>query len=477
MTLPEEFEKMVRAYGDTYAATLLDALATESSVSVRANTLKGAAPLPADGPVPWCPTGVYLAERPLFAADAAWHQGLYYVQDASSMVYTTVVADIVARFFNGDAVRYLDACAAPGGKTIAALEALPHDSFVVANELDRRRANILYENITKYGAPNVAVTRGDASALGRLHSVFDIIVVDAPCSGEGMMRKEEEAVRQWSPALIESCAATQREILASLWSALKPGGVLIYSTCTFNRSENEDNVAFIAGELGGESIDLNLDRFNGVLKGFDTALHSYRFTPGHIRGEGLFIAALRKPGDASDTPAPRTARDKKHGKEQRAPRAAGDFAHAHVANAADYVEIDTAERTELVPRRHQQFVADVVKATGALRAGIPLCTVKGRDTVPCHELAVSAALVPGSFPEWEVDYPAAMAYLRGESLADVPDTLPKGTVLLLHNGRPLGFAKNIGRRANNLYPDAFRLRLDARVLNEQKPLITLNPKQ
>ncbi|MDE6467949.1 MAG: RsmB/NOP family class I SAM-dependent RNA methyltransferase, partial [Muribaculaceae bacterium] len=430
MTLPEEFVKMVRACGDAYAAPLLDALATESSVSVRANTLKGAAPCPADGAVPWCNTGVYLAQRPLFAADAAWHQGLYYVQDASSMVYTCVVADIAARFFNGEPLRYLDACAAPGGKSIAALEALPPESFVVANELDRRRANILYENITKHGAPNVAVTRGDASALGRLHEAFDIIAVDAPCSGEGMMRKEEEAVRQWSHSLIESCAATQRQILTSLWNALRPGGVLIYSTCTFNRSENEDNVAFIARELGGESIDLGLDRFTGVLKGFDTDFHSYRFTPGHIRGEGLFMAALRKPGDAAHTLESKISRNKKHGKEQRAPRPAGDFARAHITNAGDYVEIDTAERTELVPARHQQFVADVVKATGALRAGIPLCTVKGRDTVPCHELAMSAALAPASFAQWEVDYATAMAYLRGESIADVPQTLPKGIVLL-----------------------------------------------
>ncbi|MDE5661108.1 MAG: RsmB/NOP family class I SAM-dependent RNA methyltransferase, partial [Muribaculaceae bacterium] len=221
---------MLRSLGDGYAMPLIEALATPPSVSIRANTLKDRTVPDGAALVPWCDNGFYLPSRPLFAADPAWHQGLYYVQDASSMVYSHVVA-MISRMLEpqaGHGLRYLDACAAPGGKSTAALEVLPADALVVANEYDRHRANILAENIAKSGAPNAVVTRGDAARFGRMHDAFDIVAVDAPCSGEGMMRKEPEAVRQWSEALVADCAATQRRLLESLWEALRPGGVLIY---------------------------------------------------------------------------------------------------------------------------------------------------------------------------------------------------------------------------------------------------------
>ncbi len=451
---------MIESFGADYAAPLLSALATPAQVSVRANALKGYAPPAGADLVPWWPQGFYLDERPLFAADPAWHQGLYYVQEASSMIYTEAVRRVAALVASGEPLRYLDACAAPGGKTISALAALSPDDFVVANELDRHRANILYENIARYGATNVGLSRGDALRYSKLKEAFDIIAVDAPCSGEGMMRKEPEAVAQWSPSLIASCAAVQREILAGLWRALKPGGVLIYSTCTFNRSENEENIDRLIAETGATSLDLGLDTFTGVRRGIGTDSFCYRLSPGHVRGEGIFIAAVRKPGECR----------RADGKDRKtAPCSA--FAKAHVAASDELTEVMCADRLEVRPRAHARFIASLEPAVSLMRGGLPVAITKGRDMVPVHDLALSAALIPGSFPLLELDYAAALDFLRGESMSDIPSDLPRGFFTPAYAGVPLGFAKNIGRRANNLMPDALRLRLDPRGLSQPEPLV------
>lgn len=464
MALPAQFVDMLRGFGPAYSAPLLAALDTAPSVSVRANTLKGLQAKDKADPVPWCEAGFYLSSRPLFAADPAWHQGLYYVQDASSMVYDTVVRTLVARYFaDTSSLRYLDACAAPGGKSIAALEALPSDALLVANEYDGHRANILLENLTKAGAPNVAVSRGDACAYRRLPEAFDIIAVDAPCSGEGMMRKEAEAVAQWSPSLIEQCAATQRHIVESLWEALCPGGVLIYSTCTFNRTENELMVSHIADTFGAKSIELGLDRFAGVFGGIDTPHHCYRFAPGHVRGEGLFVSALRKPGNSTHREVRGSAARQKPKPEAKA------FAERHISRPEAYTIQVSDDSIRLVPTSHAAFLQEASTKVRFLNCGLCAATLKGREYAPTHALALSTALAPGSFGNIATDYHGAMSYLRGESLSEVPPEVPKGYVLACYGGRPLGFVKNIGRRANNLYPDALRLRLDARTLPAEAP--------
>lgn len=464
MALPAAFVDMLRGFGPAYSAPLLAALDTAPSVSVRANTLKGIIPPHKADLVPWCEAGFYLDRRPVFAADPAWHQGLYYVQDASSMIYDAAVRAVVERFFaDTPRLRYLDACAAPGGKSIAALEALPPDALLVANEYDRHRANILLENLTKAGSPRVAVSQGDAAAYRRLPEAFDIIAADAPCSGEGMMRKEPEAVAQWSPALIEQCAATQRHIVESLWEALLPGGVLIYSTCTFNRTENELMAAFVADSLGGESIDLGLDRYEGIFRGFDTQHHCYRLAPGHVRGEGLFIAALRKPGQGSRR-EPRATSQSPHLQPE-----ARDFAMRHIDAPGRFDIAAEGDSLRLVPHDHAPFLREAASKVRLISAGLTAATLKGREYAPAHPLALSTALKADSFATLDLDYRGAMSYLHGESLTDLPDGLARGYALACHGGRPLGFIKNIGRRANNLYPDAMRLRLDSRSLPAEAP--------
>lgn len=459
--LPDEFVSRLRAEG---LADVADALATtEPSLAVRVNRRRAVA-LPGGERVAWLPeTGIYLNSRPLFAADPAWHQGLYYVQDASSMAMTRAVAHIVAEYFDGRPVRYLDACAAPGGKTIAALEALPAGSAVVANEADRRRADILLENLGKYGADNVAVTCRDAAALGAERSLagaFDIVAIDAPCSGEGMMRKEPEAIRQWSPALIDACAREQQHIIDGLWPAVAPGGVLIYSTCTFNRAENEERLEALAALPDAEPIALPFSEAEGVSAGLATDLPCYRFMPGRVRGEGLFMCAVRKRTDGRGA----AFKGKFGGKVD--PEATA-FARRHFL-LDDHAVVATHSGTALVPQAHMSFFA-AIDELRPLRCGLPLCQVKGRDVVAAWPTAYSSLLRRNSLPALELSREAdmvnlsreaALAYLHGDSLSDIPANLPRGLALATHAHAPLGFIKNIGRRANNLYPTPLRLRLD-----------------
>ena len=290
--IPEGFKQMASALPGVDAAALISALETEPEVSVKLNRrmvrrLTGREFLTAGEagdllgyaglePVPWCRSGFYLPERPQFTLNPLLHAGLFYVQDASSMVYETMLGEHLGDMPPGLA---LDLCAAPGGKSTSMLNALPDGWHLVANEFTPNRAPALLENLTKWGYPDVTVTN---SATGRLATggpLFSIVAVDAPCSGEGMMRKEETARAQWSPGLVKQCAALQREILSDAVEALLPGGLLVFSTCTFNTTENDDNVAWLQEYHGLELLE-----------------QPRRFMPHITRGEGLFAAIFRKPG-------------------------------------------------------------------------------------------------------------------------------------------------------------------------------------
>ena len=253
--IPALFSDQLRELLPTEAKALLASLDEEASVSVRLNQRKTETPpasLPIGEAIPWAkPVGFYLDGRPAFAADPLWHAGVYYVQEASSMLLR-----LVAPLLGEEPLRALDLCAAPGGKSTLLLDLLPEGSTLVSNELIRSRAQILAENIQKWGGVHSVVTSTEPQRLGRLREQFDFILVDAPCSGEGMFRKEEEARRQWTPGLVESCARQQREILDDIWPALAPGGLMVYSTCTFNRQEDEDMLAYLVEELGAEPVAL-----------------------------------------------------------------------------------------------------------------------------------------------------------------------------------------------------------------------------
>ncbi|MDE5554562.1 MAG: rRNA cytosine-C5-methyltransferase [Muribaculaceae bacterium] len=449
MKLPEEFIAEIESYGAACLAGVADALAsTEPEVSVRVNEAKGAK-VPKDAEkVAWCETGFYLSERPQFTFDPALHQGLYYVQDASSMAIAQAIAHI-AEAAGNQAMKYLDACAAPGGKTTAAIASLPSGSVVVANEYDYRRAAILAENLAKWGAPSVIVSRGDTARFTNLRNCFDIIAADVPCSGEGMMRKDDEAVAQWSQALVAECAARQREIVNNLWEALRPGGWMIYSTCTFNRHENEEMVDYICDELGGETIDIGLNGVAGVASAVNSDRYCYRFVPGRVRGEGLFMSVIRKNGNQS-------ANEPKMAKKPLTliGKAPGDGLKAMEWLQGDYELATLGESVIAIPKDNAKWMRATASWLDVVSIGVNVATVKGRDVIPSQELALSTALNRNEFQSVELDYPTAISYLRHEAISI---EAPRGFVLLTYGSIPLGFVKNLGNRANNLYPSAWRI--------------------
>lgn len=412
-----------------------------------------------DGRVAWCHEGLYLKTRPAFTFDPSLHQGRYYVQDAASMAVGTVIGEIVMRL-GGQPLTVLDACAAPGGKTLSITDALPAGSLVVANEFDFRRAEILKENIAKWGAETpVIVSRGDTARFRKLLPMFDVILVDAPCSGEGMMRKDPVARSQWTPALVKECAARQREILDNIWGALRPGGYLVYSTCTFNTAENEEQIARFAADNDAAFIPLPLKAgAHGIAGSLITDVEAARFTPGKTRSEGLFVSAIQKPGSQAGQPAA----IKKSKPTKKSKTIPGVSQIAKWLNTEGIEFISRGDAVEGIPAAHIKTVQALQRELDIISIATEIATLKGRDFIPSQALAMSAILAPDAFQHVETDNDTALAYLRREAVTLGADT-PRGFILLTHNGYPLGFVKNMGNRSNNLYPAPWR------ILSRQQP--------
>ena len=441
MNLPEAFIEQLRGLlPDEWEALIAAITATEPSVAVRVNEARGAAVPDAARRVPWCDQGFYLEGRPAFTFDTDWHAGRYYVQDASSMFIAHVIRHLVHQ-----PVRYLDLCAAPGGKTTAAIQALPAGSMVVANEIVPPRARVLADNVIRWGDSRCVVTSNAPTHFGKLTHFFDVIAADVPCSGEGMMRKDDEAVIQWSPTLVTQCAQRQREILTDAWQALRPGGLLIYSTCTYNRQENEDIADFIVNELGATSLEVPVEASWNIHPAIGSGCHCYRFMPHRVDGEGLFMAAFRKDGD-SPTQVIRI--------KERTAKKLDETVKNWLSAPEDFVIEEQGDLLVAVPQDIRREVAAMRATLNVLHAGVELATVMGRKTVPHPALAMSSARAADAFPICEVDYPAALRYLRGESITVDG---PRGYVLIAHNGAVLGLANNLGNRANNLYPKPLRI--------------------
>ncbi len=419
----------------------MDAItSTEPSVAVRVNDARAATVPNGARQVPWCNQGFYLNDRPAFTFDPDWHAGRYYVQDASSMFISHVI-----KHFIHEPVRYLDLCAAPGGKTTAAIQALPQQSLVVANEIVPPRARVLADNIIRWGSPHCVVTSNAPAHVGKLTHFFDVIATDVPCSGEGMMRKDDEAVAQWSPQLVEQCAERQRGILTDAWNALRPGGLLIYSTCTYNRQENEEIADFIVNELGATSLEVPVEPSWNIHPAIGSDAHCYRFMPHRVDGEGLFMTVFRKDGDAPRQDIRLKGKNTKK---------CDEIGKNWLDDPDDFAIEQQGDLYVATPVEWRNEVAALQASLNVLHAGVKLATVMGRKTMPHPALAMSSARASEAFPVCEVDYPTGLRYLRGESIAVDG---PRGYVLIAHEGAVLGFANNLGNRANNLYPKSQRI--------------------
>lgn len=456
MTLPEEFQQnMKQIIPQEEYESFIKSLSDDSQpTSIRVNCNKSSVAEISKHfsnsenceifPVSWCEEGLYLSSRPAFTLDPHLHAGAYYVQEASSMFITQVIRTQIDK-----PVNCLDLCAAPGGKSTAAISVLPEGSQIVSNEIDRRRARILAENITKWGFPYATVTSNAPKDFKNLHHVFDVIITDVPCSGEGMFRKDEGAIADWTPKKVKECAELQHEIINSIWNCLKPGGLLIYSTCTYNISEDEEMVDYVCRELGGVTVEIPTEENWNIHKPLIGKHSCYRFMPHFTKGEGLFMCAIRKDEDTV-----LTAKLKKPLKSSV--KVAKDI--------SDWVDIDvTLEQNQegticAIPISHKELHDQLVfNGLYILQSGIELGTVKGKDIIPSHNLAMSTAISDKAFPTYEVDLDIALDYLRRQTFV-LPEDAPKGYVILTYHNLRLGFAKNLGNRCNNLYPEQWRIR-------------------
>lgn len=528
MNLPASFIESTRSLlGNEEYEKLANALQQESPVSIRLNlnklsieseelrvnctALHSHSPLSTINssflPVPWSTEGYYLERRLTFTFDPLFHAGCYYVQEASSMF----VEQALRQYVSGPVVM-LDLCAAPGGKSTHARSVLPEGSLLVANEVIRNRSQILAENLTKWGHPDVVVTNNDPVDFSSLSSFFDVILTDVPCSGEGMFRKDPVAIDEWSPENVEICWQRQRRIIADIWPALKPGGILIYSTCTYNMKEDEENVCWIQREFGAEPLSLDvLDEWNITgnllsgnaeenekaesmgesesigesesteepetsrsLKLTTEKTPVYHFFPHKTKGEGFFLAALRKPGTDADTASvytepsfSRVKASKKKDKRGGGGASSSPVSKENLAMAKSWLNDESSERYLLLVEgaEIQAFPQQYIDKLDAMKqnlkivsAGVRVGEVKGKDLIPNHALSMSTSLLrQGVFSTEEVSYEQAIAYLRKEAIV-LPTTAPRGYVLLTYRNIPLGFVKNIGNRANNLYPQEWRIR-------------------
>ncbi len=456
--LPKDFtESITRLLGAAEADSLCRAIeAGNSPVSIRRNPAKDCPELPAPvrGGVPWCKEGVYLTERPRFTYDPLLHAGCYYVQEAASM-FVEKAYETIARDFTPQ--RLLDLCAAPGGKSTLWRSLLPEGSLLVANEPIMPRAYVLAENLAKWGSPDVVCTAAFPEAFNPLGSFFDVVAADVPCSGEGMFRKDEGAIAEWSIEAVDACAARQREIILSVWPALRQGGYLVYSTCTFNREENEDNVAWICQELGAETVEIPVDEAWQISR--DTTgqgLHAYHFFPHRTEGEGLFLALLRK---TSEAPVMKEKKKKKQGQSLPRCTSEGCSQMAGWLQGGEAFKLLQTDESHVIALR-ETLAADAWRVASSVRtltAGIALAETKGRKIIPQHALALSTCLAADAFPKVELTLDDALSYLRRESLT-LPSGVPRGYVVTTYKGHALGFVNNLGSRANNMYPTEWRIR-------------------
>lgn len=451
---PDFIAGLTESVGRENAAVFLAALDTPPSVSIRYNPYKLVEVMEGE-PVPWSGWGRMLAERPSFTLDPKFHAGAIYVQDSSAMYVGHAFRKILSQVADsqgedGPIIRVLDLCAAPGGKTTdlaASLRETFGNRFIlVANEVMKQRAAILCDNVARWGDPNIVVTSVDPAAFARYAGFFDIIVADVPCSGEGMFRKDEEALRQWSADNVTLCAARQKRIVSDVWQALAQGGVLVYSTCTFNLDENDRNVGWIAAELGAQVIDTQCDNSEVIKTGTGCLL-----LPGRVPGEGQFCAALQKTASAGrmDWRAMQTRK---------------------------FVAVDRKTAERLRPMLEEDAVLNIkgdtivavpeaiamgVEMLGQLRplmSGTALGQIKGKDFVPHADLALGMMLSHDAFPRVDVSRESALHFLHRDPIT--LEDAPLGMVLVCFDGLPLGFVKNLGRRCNSLLPKDRRILMD-----------------
>lgn len=444
---PQKFIERLRTQDYIDPGSLLRSLDQPSPVSVMINGSKWDKIPENSDPVPWCRTGYYLDSRPSFTLDPLFHSGCYYPREASGMFLEQIFGQIIPGMGK---MRVLDLCGAPGGKSIHISGLLgSDDSLLISNEVIRQRASVLAETISKWGCENTIVTQNDPSAFGRLQGYFDVIVVDAPCSGEGMFRNRI-AVEQWSPENTLLCSERQKRILSDIWPALSDGGYLIYSTCTFNPGENEEIILWLVENHEAEIIPVDISDFSGITEINFHGIRGYGFYPGRIEGEGFFISVVRKSGDRQKYRIP--------------PQKYSGYSRDKETD--DVSKRWTEFRKEQIIRVNNDVLAlpcgtdeymHILRNLHVLRGGVAVSHIKGKDHMPVHELVLTKSFRTDAFPAFEADYDTAIRFLRRDTIPG--QGLQNGWNVISYMGVNSGLLKNVGSRVNNYYPVEWRIRM------------------
>jgi len=421
----------------------------EKTSSIRLNGRKEIATelFDIDKEVPWCKDGYYLKKRPVFTLDPLFHAGCYYSQEASSMFLDLAIRHLGLENID---IKALDLCAAPGGKSTLINSSLNTGSLIVANEIIKSRVTILQENLMKWGNPNVVVSNNDPSAFGRLPGYFDLLVIDAPCSGSGMFHKDHNAIDEWSLANVKLCSERQQRILAAALPSLKTDGYLFYSTCSYSRDENEDIVDWIIDEFDYESVAVDVDLSWGidVTKSSRNQAVGYRFYPHLVGGEGFFFAILKKKAEQSTFSMKRVKMEKNAVPQQIA---------KEWLNSDGLYTFQHNENLHVFPKAYEQDLTALQNVLYLKNAGTQIGKLTGKELIPSHDLAMST-LIKDGIQAIEANLEDALDFLRKETLSsEMNQENLKGWVLIRYKNINLGWIKAMPNRINNYYPKELRI--------------------
>jgi 16S rRNA C967 or C1407 C5-methylase (RsmB/RsmF family)/NOL1/NOP2/fmu family ribosome biogenesis protein len=464
MYFPEQFITRSENYFGEEVNEFLKSLSKEAFISIRLNPRKPNHNFDNDLIVPWCNEGRYLSQRAKFTLDPLFHAGTYYVQEASSMFISHLVKNVLDL---SKPQKVLDLCAAPGGKSTLLATLMSDDSLLVSNEAIHGRVGVLQENMIKWCSSNVMVSNNDPDDFKRLPSFFDLVLADAPCSGEGLFRKDHEAINHWSLKNIHLCEARQKRILETIKNSIAENGYLVYCTCTYSVEENEENIKwFVKNNPEFETVQIPINKDWGIAEKEnsinDKKFYSYHFHPHKVRGEGFFIACLRKTGKLFSKEDRRCYfKTKKNNKHEFVKEKDKIIFKEWIKNHErfEYLVDDKGE-IHAIDKEKIELISILSQALKIKLKGIYLGKLisrgGGEAIIPSHHLAMSN-IISDKIPSIQLTKEQALQYLAKQNI--ILDLINKsGWYLVQYQNTNLGWVKVLPNRINNYYPQEFRIR-------------------